>query len=330
MRVLVIKPTSPFHLQGNRADLEHSDSYPRSDTISSAIASIWMDRYGSIPGFPDGTPYVVGSGFPAILQSGQYRWFVPKTSGITIDSEVIAQLEQVNINPKQFKKIQFIELNLMRMLLDGFKISNEVLRTAQFGSESAYLGEQPVNEALLKQDLVTRVVLDRVSAAATPFHFSRIHYAPSTRIWIPFEVGAEYEKEFLAVVRMLGDEGIGADRTSGHGQFELESVQELPIANASKGSLWMSLGLYNPTTEEQDRIDWQQSYYQLVLRQGWVANYGLRRKPIMMVTEGSVLETSQRPTGRWSNVLDKSDHPALEQLLPHPVYRDGRTLFLAV
>src|SRR5699024_4551015 len=130
-------------------------------------------------------------------------------------------------------------------------------------------------EVFYRQSTRTRIVSDRVTSQTTPFHFSSTQFGKHIYLYFLAEVEAEHEARFKATLRMLGDEGIGADRTIGMGLFELEGQAEPIKLDTTAAVGWVNVGIYNPADDEVEAVKNRKSRYSLFNRYGWTSGHAL-------------------------------------------------------
>ncbi|MCC5904833.1 MAG: type III-A CRISPR-associated RAMP protein Csm4 [Balneolaceae bacterium] len=325
-RIFYLKPEAPFHLQTGGGDHETVDLYPRSDTLSAAISYWWFRQYDELPGFPDSIPFRLSSLFPSVNVNGTIQRLYPKPAGLSINPD--------KHHHKVFKKIRWLDEELFELWQSGESLDafwpadSEDNRLKRGGSvlvkdSKADMGIGP----LLITDARTRVVLDRVNSASTPFHFVRVFHARDVRLWFYADLVEEHETTFTALLRLLGDEGIGADRTIGMGRFIVENAENSTPPQG--GGKLFNLGIYNPLEIETDDIDWGKSAYNLEKRSGWVSGKSLRRRPVPCIGENAVLKSDSELKGNVPCVVDKDDDNIPESNKPdYSVYRDCRGYFI--
>ena len=149
------------------------------------------------------------------------------------------------------------------------------------------------------------------------------------------EASVALEADLRAALEVLGDEGLGGERSSGAGRFELLTWGDLPsdwqaIVDFDQGNRHSLLSLFwdDPITP-----DWlgQEARYTLQERGGWISSpsgHQLRRKMVRMFAEGSVFP--QVPTGKLANVTPPAFEKPNGTYSPHAVYRNGVALSLPV
>src|SRR5690625_7588671 len=92
---------------------------------------------------------------------------------------------------------------------------------------------------------------------------------------------------------MLGDEGIGADRTVGMGQFSIIANERINKVPSGKKGRWLNMGIFNPLTGTTTQIEWEQSAYNLKTRTGWVSGHKLRSSPVPCIVDTTYLKSDQ-------------------------------------
>ncbi len=95
----------------------------------------------------------------------------------------------------------------------------------------------------------------------------------------------------------------------------VEATAAPPIPAAPQHAFWV-LSLFSPA--ESDAIDWNGGSYSVVTRGGRVessARWGVEKRMVRMIAEGSVLRAPAAPLGAAPNVAPEG--------FPHPVYRSG-------
>jgi len=324
--IFYLKPNAPFHLQTGGGDHETVDLYPRSDTLSAAVSFMWFRQYNELPGFPDSIPFRLSSVFPAVDVNGSVKRLYPKPAGLRIDPD--------KHHHKVFNKIQWLDEDLFELWRTGRNLDeywpknseDEHLKrgsTVLVKDQDTEIGVGP----LLKTDARTRVVLDRVNSASTPFHFVRVFHAKDVRLWFYADLEDENETTFVTMLRLLGDEGIGADRTIGMGRFSV--LKEQPTTLPKGSGKYYNLAIYNPREDETETVRWQQSAYNLETRSGWVSGHSLRRRPVPCISENAVLQSDGRPQGNVPCVVNKDDENIPPDKRPgFSVYRDCRGYFI--
>lgn len=328
-KIIYLKPQGPFHLQTGGGDHESVEQFPRSDTFSAALSYWWFRQYGAIDSFPETLPYHLSSLFPAIGQPGGLVRLYPKPMDIAIDPE--SQSHKVFKNIKWLDEALFLswkEGNDLSGIIPENSSSPNLKRKGQVWVKDASmdLGQ----DALVQTDVRTRATVDRATHATVPFHFVSAAYPEDVFFWFFVSLKPEQESRFLALLRLLGDEGIGADRTVGMGCFSVEDIETFDTEEAASTGKWYNLGVYNPVGPEVSMINWKESFYQLENRGGWVSGTGIRRQPLVCVGENTILHASKKPVGNVACVLRKDD-PNLPDDVNKPdysVYRDCRGYFL--
>jgi len=356
MKALAIKlkPRGPFHFGERGVGIEETEALAHSDTIFSALCWAWTLLYGEdelekllnrfLKGQP---PFLISSAFPYV---GEVL-FLPRP--LTVkgrDEEEIRRL----------RRVEYLSLGVYRLLLGGSLPEKAVLiqggclwlteeefgklphstldenRLGAFLHEWALLGEvrkpKPLEYAhcyrLWEISEVPHVAVDRVTSASNIFHEGDVRFAEGCGMYILARFLDEGVRgEFLAALRLMGDEGLGGRRSVGRGFFEIEEAKEMEIPEATDGDRVMLLSLLNPDKGELPALlASEATAYRLVARRGWVYSArarNLRRKRVVMFAEGSVLGlVNGEALGRMVKVLDKGDK------VPHDVYRYGYGLFV--
>jgi CRISPR-associated protein Csm4 len=134
-------------------------------------------------------------------------------------------------------------------------------------------------------------------------------------------------KQVKAAFRLLADSGIGTDRNTGNGQFEV-TFSEIELNLPKTGNYDLSLSLYCPTELEIANCI-HKSFYGLTKRGGYISNpeqeihLTIRKRSIYMFTEGSMFPTkSENRIGKIEDL--KPSFAGLN----HPIWRDGRAFFV--
>lgn len=340
MKTFFLKPTAPFHLQTGGLDHESTLPLPKSDMVSAALAHVVYRDFG-LADFDANRPFYRTSSFmPAIsLGNNEYVKLYPKPA-------FIGRLPD-GFSHKDLKKISWFDEDSLRAWADGndqisvIKQGVPVFGGAVLLSKENYAklksAIDDLEAPLWKTSSTTRVVLDRVTNASLPFHFVNCHYAPFLQFWMNADVSNDKWDVFTAAIRLLGDEGLGADRSVGMGSFEIAGSFDVFEADRAKGKRWMNIGVFNPAVDSGKEIRWEESTFNIERRQGWVSKFPLRRQTVKVVAEGSVLVSIKEPKGRILKVLDPENEQYPSKIkeylndvagLEHPIYRDCRGFFV--
>lgn len=355
-----LKPVSGFHLGREGLAQESASEVFPSDSLFAALISTmarlfpedkvkeFCNRFVGHEKYTGGTPPLrLSSVFPYI---GDVL-LLPKPLSLPSEnnskngkaaqsSSSVSKDEPANA--KALKKIEFVSPAIFQALLNGEDVSQYIddddKEKIQLQGKRVLVSEEELKQLPKDTDvfwqstLVPRVSLDRISTASNIYQVMRTVFAPECGLWFMAEVEDEKTKSLLeGLLRVLADEGIGADRSSGYGAFIPE---EIAAPQFNKGSIAVTLSRYNPTEDELiDGVLGEGALYQLVDVGGYLYTtqaHGQRRKRVRMIEAGAVLNTSKRvPIGRLVDVRPEivgevaKNAPAPPD---HPVYRSGIAL----
>lgn len=252
---------------------------------------------------------------------------------------------------KAYKKLNYLPLNLWQRWYQGQgfdpqKDAEELENTAQKKVQPEGTLEKSgvfcYGKTYQTQKL-PKVAIDRMSSATNFYQTGVVHFENNAQcqsgLYFLFqfpEANLKLEHRLKAVLNLLGEEGLGGERSSGAGRFTDEWL-DLPkcwqtVINFSDKTLSHSLiSLFwnhpQTSTEIQRIIEAEQSVsYNVIERGGWVSSSpsGIqkRRQKIRMFEEGSVF--SFQPQGALADVTPDRFRGG------HPVYRSGLALSLPI
>lgn len=352
---------SPFHIGERGVGLEETSAVLHADTLFSALCltlrelgedlDALMARFPRVRMPADSPPEILpGAGaLPFRLSSafpfaGPVHFFPrPMLRAIGLD----------DADPslgKALKKISFISQDIFEALVAGRSVADNLLAAAP--SEG---GKRKIRSGLLVQggqawispaeqarlapylDVVTgdvrlweqgaapRVTVDRVTNRSQVYAAGRLSFAPGCGLFFLVEYAdAGLRGRLERALRVLGDAGIGGERSSGHGQFDLEIVEHFPLDEpvSAASNAFTTLATYWPIEAEVKAGILKDASYGLVNRRGWLSSpegMNLRRRSARMLTEGSV--TVAEPAGALADVKPLDPAPAAN--VSHEVWRYG-------
>ncbi|MGB9866204.1 type III-A CRISPR-associated RAMP protein Csm4 [Fervidobacterium gondwanense] len=204
------------------------------------------------------------------------KYFLPRPKGETFGLE--DKIQQV----KKIKKIKFVEETI---LTESKSVGEENLSLPFLLADKA---QKELEEfyIILKRP---RVMVARNYAESNIFYFSEVHFKEDSGLWFYLKVSDDIEKEILAALKLLSDEGIGGDRTYGFGQFDYDLI---PISLPEHGENYLLLSPYIPDSEDYEEnskeITKFAKAYELRYRTGYIHNSDKKAKRVTMFAEGSI------------------------------------------
>lgn len=316
LQIVRLKFRQPLHLsRGKLNTYESSEHILHSDTLQASLFVCALQLYDEATALDFQEKVVVSSAFPFISD----EFWLPRPLHLRFDD-----------NPdirKELKKVRYLKKVHFEQVLCGENLDNTDLL-----DEKGYAIQPQIWEANVTQ----RVLIDRVNASSTPFYLEKLY--PVNRhddrgLFVLLKNDGFDESKLKSLFRLLGDNGIGLQRSLGNGTFDIENleIENFPIVQPESGSAWINLSLYRPKDEvEVGKIQLAHSHYLLLKRGGWLSSpydtrhMRLRKKAILMFLEGSVLVCDGgEPKGKIEEI-----QPNWKGL--HPVFRDGRGIFLPI
>ena len=320
-RIIKLKNLTPRHIGDGREDsYDFASAIIDSDSISSALASIFAENHTSEETLHWMQKLRISSSMP--WQGGHY--FLPSPVGrLNVEVEDLSE----ELSRKKMKKIKYLDVNFWEQIANGcgLKIPS-----------SAIHDEFLCNDALFDQ-LITSRVHERVCVTldetedATPFYFNWHYFRQDAGLYfIVADIDDDGFSKLVELFRMLGEQGIGTDRSVGGGGFEVDtgviSVSTPAYANAQ-----ILLSTFIPSEEEIGLFDLEHSRYKLLRRGGYMAGSSiealrhLHRREIFLFTTGSVFATSATLVGKVVDLAPSWNSPDM-----HPVYRSGIPFVLPI
>jgi len=205
--------------------------------------------------------------------------------------------------------------------------------------------EEKHRHALARQTVwkamrVPRVTIDRHTSAANIFHAGKVEFAEGCGLWFGVHwrkpeaeyAGRKFKDALERTLKMMQDDGVGGERTTGYGAFTLADGKA-PIAFSNEvkpGGLAYLLSRYHPHGDEAlTALNDPRAAYRLTPVAGWLHTYdgvSQRRKRVFLVEEGGLIRSGQGVMGDVADVRPEyNGAPGVD----HPVYRNGLALALA-
>jgi len=340
-----LEARSPFHFGVRGVGVEATGVLAHADTLFAALCLSLRELKGPqrltefLETFPTEDqpdrhpPLLLSSAFPYGQTDGSavVRLY-PRPHSRPAGVEVWAQEPEQR---KMLKRVVFVSEVLFwawmrgESLADHFAEENllhdgEVWLT---GKERATLeGKMPPGEELClwKVEEAPRVTLDRASQASQIYQVGRAHFQAGGGLWFAIHwLDEGWRPEIEAALRVLGDVGIGGERSAGHGQFVLHKPLSLDLPDGM-GPLRVTLSPYHPTRAEVQAgaLAGDEVSYRLLARRGWLGSPeggGYRHRAVRMLAEGSVFRAGDGEGEVFGDLVDVT--PA--GFLAHPVYRYG-------
>lgn len=324
MKAYKLKFHSSFHIDLGTVVDGPSDTFIHSDTLYSSIISAARKFYGDniATDFIKNGSIILSSAFPYYKK----EYFIPKPLNFFPE---ITQYELI----KEFKKIKFISLEHFNHILNGLDYSNSEFFSDKKTAKKFILNncwrtiKNSDDEVIFLTNEVPHIVMDRITNQTQIFYKSEVYFGKDAGLYFLAEVKEELQSKFETILRFLGDEGIGADRTTGKGLFEIEIILDFPLPTLTESNYYLLLSLYSPTKDEFENINPKESFYDFKIRGGWISNTTLNRKSLRMFVEGSVLslKNKQRPIGMIHKTLEAKHY---KDNIKYDVFRSGQAIFL--
>lgn len=318
--------TTPLHISSGGYGLESADTFIHSDTLFSAVAVMAVDLLGEAVA----KEHFLNADSPSIALSSAFPWrqdvfFFPKP--LSLQPEWDRKEEEEVDFMKGWRNVKFLSENYLRPALASGKI---FLKKEYF---QKHLAKDCLSHKLLDDFYenieLPRVVLDRVTNAATIFHFAQVTFEENSGLFFLAKFKNEKAQQaFETALRALGDDGIGGERSSGKGLFEVKDILDFDMPQVESQEGCLNLSLFIPGGEELNGFDFKKSSYRLLNRRGWVSRHTVRRKTRRVFTEGSVLHFREKPfepQGELERMFKKGEFN-----LHHDVYRSWQAFTLPV
>lgn len=351
---------NPVHFGETGIGLEKTLERVRSDTLFSA----WISAYARVFGKtqveallqqfianPEKPPFRVSSTFVYRRNedTDQLIDYLPKP----VERPDGYPSEDLSF-AKAYKKLHYLPLAVWQRWYQGSGFSEQDrLELEAYGKRREHPSTALANagcfaygEAFQSYEL-PKVAIDRTTRATNFYHTGLIQFAwkpdptVSVDVWsqngvqnlaglyflLEFpEANPNLEADLQQALTLLGEEGIGGERSSGAGRFSVLTWGNLSpewqnLVNFDQGNRYGLISLLwdqNMTIEAGDR-------YMIQERGGWIASpfsgRQLRRQMVRMLAEGSVFR--KQPVGQLANVTP----PGFTQ---HPIYRSGLAVSLPI
>ena len=301
---------SPLHLGRRGVGLEETEISIPADTLFSAICQTWRTFYGEerltnfLAQYERGEPFLLTSAFPL---ADDIRFF-PKP---LIDLKINADDDR-----KKLKKVRYLSERRFRQIVDDEPIAfdaDDLINNGQLWIHD----EDKCSPTVWSIDKRPRVTLDRQSSASEIWHLGGVKFNKDCGLWFDAKFDAEEtQTQIETLLRVLGDTGIGGERSAGYGLFDLHSKPAEPQPE-SESDRFVTLSPTCPRDAEQlDALIQGDVAYTLEGRSGWIGSTegnGLRRQQIWLFGEGSVLAGNGAGVGHLIDLKPDA--------CPHPVWR---------
>lgn len=335
LEAIKLRFSTPVHLGRGLEDLDRSETVYHSDSLKSAIYAVGLAQF---PHWEEDDANVFFNGFrvSSCFPFAGEELFLPKPFlNIRFQFEGVADDRQA----KTGKKVSFLSLKHFEEYVnvgEGELIQvqqNRKTPDEQFICEN----ETTAKRSFFKTEVQQRVTvpLEGDETETRPFYVDRLYFEKDCGLYflVDFRGNTELRNQVLQTLKLLGDLGIGTDRTVGNGLFEFDpqtDVQPVSINISGKHQKRMNLGLYLPEETEFAQIDLDKSHWSLLKRGGYMGGtsndefLSLRKKSLYFFGEGSVFTAFQQLVGKKENLQPEWNTSM------HPVWRDGQCLFITI
>jgi CRISPR-associated protein Csm4 len=316
-----LRPAAPMHLGAGRADdLADLEELPRSDTILAGVVSASCLLGASAQEAEDlaaHPPFALSSALPTVEVGGRHVCLLPVPTGL------FDRLRSHDRGDKRLRRARYVPPAILEELLAG-RIPDDVVAVGGVLIDRSSATRFP--KGLWRTASRTRLAVNRLDDGPIEgllYEFGEVVFSPGVTLTILVSFQQpEKRSAFEAALRLLADEGLGADRTAGYGRLGLEAAEPFNVAPGT--GMRLNLSLLHPTKAEVEKglLD-EPAVYDLVIRGGWVTAPGgrtLRRRAVRMLSEGAVVrDLGTDAYGDSPRVLE----PMPELGLSHSVYRPG-------
>jgi CRISPR-associated protein Csm4 len=281
-----LNPKAPFHIGVREGGLEETLHYIPSDTLFSGFCNVYRMLYGSedlktlLSEFQEKPPFLFSSVFPMIKNIPLFP--LPR------HLRLHRYEEQLNL---KLKRVEYVSEGYFHKILGNKELEIRPEDVTQGGRAlvegfSPGMSDEVVSDTIWRVEQVPRVVLDRKTNASEIYYFGQVVFLDQLHFLIDIR-NEKYRKRIETTMRVLGDEGLGGDRTNGKGLFTVEGFHDITFDDVN--SPWfLTLSLYHPQKHEVSGLH---GYFEFVQRGGWgdsVDSKGIRKKMVRLFAEGSV------------------------------------------
>lgn len=331
-KIYKLRFTAPLHISDERDDYGISLQTIHSDTLYAAMISV-LAKIGVEINDTGDLGFSISSLFPYYEKDDMSVYFLPKLRLQNIPAK------ELQNDAKKIKKIEWLDVEFFNKQINGETLFDKHFKE-NFGKEllnnGKYLTKKSIDENFISKEVSPRVKVSRnFSEDAEPFYMERIYFKYQSGMYFIAE-GDNLNKINIAL-EILQDEGIGTDRTIGNGFFKFtEESIELDLPKSNKVS---NLSLFLP--ENQEKIDellkGDNIAYDFQKRGGWITDAGLntfRKNTVQMFSEASVFSSNSVienyfVNGKIVDLMPQLNYESLN-VKPHPIWRNGRAIFIPV
>lgn len=368
-RAYHLQARAPFHFGLRGVGIEATATRGPSDTLFSALCHAMRHMFGVgaledfLAGYagPD-PPLILSSAFPYVLvrredevegwgppdafdPAGAIRFF-PRPM------EPPPGVPDLPRERKTIKKMAWVSETIFRAWVTGERLGDHYtsghlvhggrvwLTAAEAAQVAGWRDEESDVIRLWAVGDVPRVTVDRRASTSAVYQAGRVWFQPGGGLWLLARWHEDWCERGELALQSLGHEGIGGERSAGHGLFRLRGPHTLtPLPDPKLGKRFLTLSLYYPTREELPGVLGGGGLsYRFQVRRGWMASpdsaaeaegealsgSALRRKAARMFAEGSILRwPDTKPVSNGSAVLGGLADTTPEVFGAHRVYRYG-------
>lgn len=320
IQAIRLRFTGGLHIGRGAEELDKTATTYNSDALKSALFAVGLPYYPQWAA----QPALFFNGFRI---SSAFPWcgedlFLPKPGDMRFQFEKPDDLTEA----KRAKKISYVAAETFRSWASNPEKDIRV-KDIQIG-DSAFLFTTEGKKFLYTAVQQRAQVPAGGEGDTRPYYFERLLFAENSGLYFLISFQDEQLKpQVMHALHLLGDQGIGTDRTVGNGQFEMVRTEDYVPPVGNKG-VQVALGLYLPSKEEVANINLEESYWSLIRRGGYIAGSGnqalrsLRKNNIYFFGEGSTFKCDKELQGRFVDL-----QPSWNTAGMHPVWRCGKPLF---
>jgi CRISPR-associated protein Csm4 len=364
-----LEARAPFHFGLRGVGIEATAVHGPSDTIFSALCHAFRQQFGlaTLQDFlttysSPAPPLVLSSAFPYVLvrceeevegweppspfDPGQAIRFFPRPL------EPPPGVPDVPKERKTIKKITWVSEGIFRAWVGGESLKRHYapehlvqgsriwLTASEKERVAGWRDEETDAIRLWAVGDVPRVTVDRRANTSAVYQAGRVWFPLGGGLWLLMRWREDWQKRGELALRVLGDAGIGGERSAGHGLFRLHGPHPLSgLPDPTPGERFLTLSLYYPTEAELTGVlGGERINYRFQVRRGWMASpdesrdaegnlvrgQALRRKAVRMFAEGSLLRWPASKTflGALADATPDAFDPEKDGS-GHKVYRYG-------